>query len=237
MKDAVLGSIHNNSSEDARKILRKAGMQSFKQLAGYVPPTMSVDTPMLPAIQYPFTNGTDAMMTRLCGERLYGCNPRVPYLLFIWLLVASDNQHRLHQYIKDNNVLRRLALLLMRVACGNSSDSATIQDIDNALRLAWVNLNQMAYQKRKADSAFYAVEAAMPMTGIFNFNHIFKSSALFSALTDTIMTRTTKIFSEKAQRDFRQRTIAWCCIEDDVAWRIIQALMVDILTVNQRINP
>ena len=226
MKDAVLGTNHN--ADDARAILRQAGMHSFQRLAGYIPQVMPLDTPMLPPVCHPFEQGTDAMMLHFCNQRMKGCNPRVPYLLFIWLLVGSDNKYRLQQYMKDKDILRQLAMLLIAITCGSTPHTNSVQQVSELLRRAWFNLHQMSFQRRKADSAFYSVESALSMVGIFNY--VIKAPAVLSALTDTVMTRLNKIYDDKARRELQQRAIAWCCMDDGVAWRIIQALMLDILT-------
>jgi hypothetical protein len=119
VKAAILGTQHPDIHETEREILLDAGTEGFRRIAGYMPSKMPPDTPILPAMDEYFSCFSALVMKEICTLNIPNSNPRVSYLMVIWLLLGSDNPYCLKQYVPDDTRLREVARFFMGIALGD----------------------------------------------------------------------------------------------------------------------
>jgi hypothetical protein len=117
--EAVLG------TEDYHATMRVIARNALQQQAGYVAPTMDTVTDGIMPVEAEYLERVDPIMQTLADdETLTGCNPRVPYLMFAWILVGSDNPYR--KYVEDTSIIGRIAIIHLRIALGDAPPDSAI---------------------------------------------------------------------------------------------------------------
>jgi len=118
LKAAILGTQHPDVTVAEREILLAAGAEGFRQIVGYIPPTMPIDEPTLPPLEKPYSELSDAYTRFIGGKLMPNRKPRVVYIVLIWLLIDSSNPYRLKKCLVDDLHFRQLAAILMWIAVG-----------------------------------------------------------------------------------------------------------------------
>jgi hypothetical protein len=141
LKSAILGTQH--TGDDARDILRQAGIRGFQRLAGYIAPVMPVlDDYEIAPVHENYLALVDPMIQELADNKnLVNCNPRAPYLLLAWLVVGSDNPYRSCQYASDTRIHNQVAIYHIRIALGDiiKGQVSSVSSIVNFTAAAWAD--------------------------------------------------------------------------------------------------
>jgi hypothetical protein len=130
LKAAVLG------TADYHTTMRQIVDDSLRRLVNYVPSHMNVDNSYnsLPPVHADYLPQVDLIMQKLAGDNeLLDCNPRSPYLMLAWLLIGSDNEYRICQYIDDMCIAKQAAIIHIRIALGGTP---VLRDIQDAFKVA-----------------------------------------------------------------------------------------------------
>ena len=100
--------VPNRASEnDIRTYFIQRGTDALRNMAGYMPKTMDTTMPMdvFSLLPEKLLTHADDMMNEACYETLSNCNPRVPYLLSLWMYMGQEFEHRLLRYKFDQREL------------------------------------------------------------------------------------------------------------------------------------
>jgi hypothetical protein len=96
--------IPNRSSETTiRTYLLQRGTDAFRRMAGYTPHRLdnTAQLTVFSPLPAKLVAHADDMLNEACYETLSNCNPRVPYLLSLWMYMGRDFEHHLLQYKFD----------------------------------------------------------------------------------------------------------------------------------------
>jgi hypothetical protein len=100
--------IPNRATEnDIRTYFIQRGTDALQRMAGYTPQTMDTIAPINVFSPLPekLLLHADDMINEACYETLANCNPRVPYLLSLWMYMGQDFEHHLLRYKFDHREL------------------------------------------------------------------------------------------------------------------------------------
>jgi hypothetical protein len=217
MKAAILGTGHRRAI-DERTLLQQAGVQALQRMAGYIPPTLAANTPLHMPVNEKFALCSDAMLGELRGRDVTYGNPRVPYIALVWMFISADNPFRTSQYVQDINVIIQACHLLLSIAIGYVPDDNEFEVI---LRAAG-----SARSKAKNLDGKPAIVAAIATQRV--------ARAVMAAKCAKAgwVSTAAKAASAAVIPATRQRVQEWCYISDDEAGCLIQALMLDWLTLH-----
>ena len=108
----------NRASADAIRAhcLRRA-TRSLQAQAGYIAPIASEAPVLLQPVADTFAACADVMMTELCGEPVAGCNPRIPYVVILYILLDDYRQRTIH-HPSDKLLIYRTCVYLLQIILG-----------------------------------------------------------------------------------------------------------------------
>src|SRR5688572_12972204 len=113
LKAAVLG------TADYHTTMRQVADDGLRRRVNYVPQRMALENPVLP-VHPGYLESVDPIMQVLIGDdQISHCNQSSPYLVLAWLLLGSDNEYRICQYVDDVRILKQVAITHIRIALGN----------------------------------------------------------------------------------------------------------------------
>ena len=219
MKAAILGT----TPSEAQQLLQDVGIRALRRMAGYQPQTMPFEIPKLPSISKPNQSTADKVMAILCGSGagVRNCNPRVPYLMLAWLLVGADNEYRVSDYAAPYSFLQPVLALLLRCAMG---ERFTAEVFDTYIFTSFAS--NIGHSRE--DWAYYAdetiswiVEAMKELNGTGHRATESVRAVLWSATRFSVL---------HASLVIQQQARAWCYLDDEEAWLVIQSLLLDALT-------
>jgi hypothetical protein len=211
--EAVLG------TDDYHATMRVIARNALQQQAGYVAPTMDTVTDGIMPVEAEYLERVDPIMQTLADdETLTGCNPRVPYLMFAWILVGSDNPYR--KYVEDTSIIERIAITHLRIALGNAPCDSVI----DALRDEIWAVGQVAAWAVGQPSLRDAVRATL-RDAAWAVGH----AAVRASLRDAVRVAIKASLRDALRDAVRSKALSLAHITDAQALNIARQLILDIL--------
>ena len=126
----------NIAKDRIRHLFVYRAIQFLRRTAGYIAPQMPATPVHLPAVAAPFANASNVFMSHLCRVAAEQRNPRLFYIYLAWMLISRSNAYNTAQYLSDADLAYRAAVVLLRIASGDTPDfKQVVQLMDTAFRL------------------------------------------------------------------------------------------------------
>ena len=226
MKAAVVGTQYSSQTESAA-ILRQAGIRSFQRMAGYVPPTMPVDSDtfsLLP-VQDIFVNIADDVLHSLHAKKVIkDSNPRAPYLVLARLLDWLDKKY-LATYRTPYPAMRYARYLLIGIAAGYtpiilsrpSSDEITDKRSvwTKYASIATMKIIELVYQQD-------ILSGLTPPPQFYYVSPVIRSMNVADSVACALSGWATRA-------NIQRIALEWAYISDEQALEIIQSMLWTIL--------
>jgi hypothetical protein len=121
----------NRTSADVIRIycLQRAA-HSLQAQAGYIAPLTTEPPVFLEPIAGQFAACADMMMTVLCSEPVEQCNPRVPYVVMLYILL-DDYRQRTTRHPADKVLIYRSCVVLLQIILGSTVTHQQTVDISS----------------------------------------------------------------------------------------------------------
>lgn len=218
LKAAILG------TEDYHVTMREITDSSLHRIVNYVPQRMKPDNPVL-SVHPDYLERVNEMMTGFSSyTRITNSNPRSPYLVLAWLLVGSDNEHRICQYVDEVRTLKQVAIILIRIALG---DTPLFQEINTVAETARTTEPESWLARNANFTVWFALVIVAETRGATLVAALVKSAtevAKDAANKDKLVAQATRsAISTKAHQ--------WAHIRDEEALQIIRQLTLDVLSL------
>jgi hypothetical protein len=231
LKAAILG------TEDYHATMRELANSGLRRKLNYAPLQMNPDSPHLPVTPV-YVEPPDLIMQILANDgTIADCNRRSIHLVVAWLLVASDNEYRICQYIDNVWIIKLVAILHIRIALGDMpSDSA----IDYAVSVTGDNRAATKTAEDVTSGAWSATWGTAQVAWAVKAGLIYKGrrsaagaigysieSAAFAHATATASTDAGDVAINATYTKARE----WAYINDEEALQIARQLTLDILSL------
>ena len=223
IKNAVIG------TEAYHETMRQIATDGLQRMAGYKVQSLDSLCCYIPPVDSDYLDRVDTIMQTLADDvSLTDCNPRSPFLMLAWLLIGSDNPYASCQYVYDAKLHTRIAIILIRIALGDTPVQSYIQ----AIKIATVKAAGKAAVTWGARASWMASWAARAAARVW----IVETAA---GIVETIADAVSEATVDAEAKDSALITIAsrakqWSHITDTHVMQIVQQLLFDILNINEQ---
>ena len=171
------------------------------------------------------------MMQELMGDRLLtDCNPRSPYLVLVWMLIGSDNEYRICQYVDARHLLKQVAIIHIRIVLGDVPAYSVKKASEAARNVSHTRVTKDATWTAWCATAWVADTALWAAT--IHATDLIRGAAhstLFAVKDAEEAARMSGVAANSAKTAISAKARQWAHISDEEALQIARQLMLDIL--------
>jgi hypothetical protein len=247
MKDAILGTTHHSTTESAETILRTAVQTHFQCIAGYIPPRLPDNVPLLPPVHTCFAEPLRPMLRTLCKHRgLREGNARMPYLTMAWMLIGQDYPYQAVQFVSDKRLVISLAGMLVGIALGDYPDKERTSRIyEGACRMYDTadkgffrllrQIDSYGQERERIEGGIQAAIMVLHAAKIIHLKRQFSNKPIPKGLRQS-MRRMVSLAYSLGDRDgevLHSHARKWRVMDDKQAWQLANRLMLDLLELHE----
>lgn len=241
MKTIIRGTLATNEIGSEPALLYQAGVSYMQRLAGYVPAKMSIEvhSTAYPPLSRQDALAADTMLSRLCDCEIAGANPRVPYLIAIWMLMGSTNPFQIYQRSNEKELIVQVASLLLRIACGDTvatDERKTVLRNVTLAKLATITPYMWKLRSRYGDnnaenriSAHHADVLATALLRVVGIVRTYEATAEWLAWTmGDVLHELAQISGNSVSKFIQAKAQSWCYINDAEIGLITRDIVFDM---------
>jgi hypothetical protein len=247
MKDAILGTYHHSTVEDARTLLRTALQTDLQRKAGYIPARLPDDMPFLPPVHETFAEPLRPLIRTLCKNRsLRDGNARAPYLIMAWMLIGQDYPFCALHFASNKTLVVQVAGLLIGIALGDFPDvehiaaiSYAASEIQNAGDRELFRRLRMVRNPRERElleQPVWAHKMALHAVNILHLKRKYLNSPVPKGVRKSVkrMVHMAYALGDTSQEIIHDRAKTWRTMDDEQAWQLANHLMLDLLDLHEK---
>jgi hypothetical protein len=245
MKDAILGTYHHSTVEDARTLLRTALQTDLQRKAGYIPARLPADIPFLPPIHATFAEPLRPLIRTLCKNRsLRDGSARAPYLIMAWMLIGQDYPFCALHFASDKTVVVQVAGLLIGIALGDFPDlehiatvcsaASQIQNAGDRELFRHLRMVRNPRERELLEQPAWAHKMALHAATILHLKRKYLNSPVPRGVRKAVkrMVHMAYALGDTQQEIIHDRAKTWRTMDDEQAWQLANKLMLDLLKLH-----